>query len=370
MRIAVLADASLPHTQRWVQGLIERGHDCLLISLEPGSGYSGSTRWLPARRHLPHFARYTLAIPSARRALAAFQPDLVNAHFLPNYGWMAAAIGIRPLVLSVLGSDVLTVPAKSPLHAWRTRRVLSRCDLVLSDAEMLTDAVCRFGFPRLRVHTVPWGVELQRFPWPPEHLGRAAPGGAAPSPPSPAEPCVVLSTRRLEAVYAVETLVQAVQRVSGPDLRVRIAGSGSLEAVLRTQAEPLGVTFLGWLSQTQLTRELLQAQIYVSTSRSDSTSVSLLEAMAAGCFPVVTDIAGNREWVQHGVGGFLFAPGDAGTLADQLQRAAADTELRARAAIHNRRVIESRATWDLTLRTAERVFALATSAKQTPDHHL
>jgi len=369
MRIAVLADASLPHTQRWVQGLVERGHDCLLISLEPGSGYTSPTHWLPPRQHLPRFARYTLAISRARHALAAFRPDLVNAHFLPNYGWMAAVMGTHPLVLTVLGSDVLTVPATSWLHAWRTRWVLSRCDLVLSDAAMLTDAVCRFGFPRLRVHTVPWGIELERFPWPPEHLGGAASAGAQGSG-ATAEPCVVLSTRRLEAVYDVATLVEAVRRITTSALRIRIVGSGSLEPTLRAQGEPLGVTFLGWLSQTQLTRELLHAQIYASTSISDSTSVSLLEAMAAGCFPVVTDIAGNREWVEPGVGGFLFPPGDAGTLAARLQEAAADTDLRARAAIHNRRVVESRATWELTMRTADRVFELATRTAGSQDHHL
>jgi glycosyltransferase involved in cell wall biosynthesis len=183
------------------------------------------------------------------------------------------------------------------------------------------------------------------------------------------EPCVVLSTRRLEAVYDVGTLVEAARRGASPALHVRIAGSGSLEPILRAQAEPLGVTFLGWLSQTQLTRELLHAQIYVSTSVSDSTSVSLLEAMAAGCFPVVSDIAGNREWIEHGIGGFLFPPGNAEALAARLHEAAADAELRARAAVHNRRLVEARATWELTMRTAERVFTLVADAPRQ-DHHL
>src|SRR4029079_13645664 len=76
-----------------------------------------------------------------------------------------------------------------------------------------------------------------------------------------------------------------------------------------------------------------RAEVYVSASRSDSTSQSLLEAMAAGALPVVSDIPGNREWVtdgeranagdRRGLVGLaqLFAPGDAQGLADAVERA-------------------------------------------------
>lgn len=358
MRIAVLADASLPHTQRWVEALTRRGHECLVVSLESGTGYAAPTEWVAVGPKLPRFVRYTLAIARVRKLLKAFRPDVVNPHFLPNYGWMAVHIGLRPIVLSVLGSDLLTVPQKGPLHAWRTRFVLARSDFVLSDAEMLTDAACRFGFPRERVRTVPWGIELHRFPWPPSHLEL------------PETTCVVLSTRRLDPVYDVGTLLIAAKQMKPTERRhfaFRIAGSGPDETRLRQQAQDLDVTFLGWLSQVELANELQAAHLYVSTSKSDSTSVSLLEAMAAGCFPVVSDIAGNREWVKDGVGGLLFPAGDANALADALRRAQQDIALRSQAALHNRRLVETRATWDVTITTAEQLFE---QARAGTVHHL
>ena len=69
---------------------------------------------------------------------------------------------------------------------------------------------------------------------------------------------------------------------------------------------------------------LARAEIYLSASLSDSTSVSLLEAMACGAVPVVSDIDGNREWVAEGEGARLFAPGDPGSLARALERALDD----------------------------------------------
>jgi glycosyltransferase involved in cell wall biosynthesis len=45
--------------------------------------------------------------------------------------------------------------------------------------------------------------------------------------------------------------------------------------------------------------------LFVSVPESDGTSVSLLEAMAAGCLPILSDLPANREWVEDGRNGLL-----------------------------------------------------------------
>src|SRR5262245_22523828 len=124
MRLAFLADASLPHTVRWVNHFAAQGHECVVISLEAGDGYACRVERLRDRPGLPRFLRYSLEVEPVAALLAAFRPDVVNAHFVPNYGWLAVRARARPLVVTTLGSDVLTVPDKSPLHRWRTRYVL------------------------------------------------------------------------------------------------------------------------------------------------------------------------------------------------------------------------------------------------------
>jgi glycosyltransferase involved in cell wall biosynthesis len=253
MRLAFLADASLPHTLRWVNHFAARGHECLLLSVERGPGFACEVVTLPSRRTLPRFLRYTLAVAEAQTRLRAFQPGVVNAHFLPNYGWIAARAGRRPLVLTTLGSDILLVPQRSPLHAWRTRYVLERCDAVTADAGMLATAIAAFGVPASKILTVPFGIEAARF-------GSPALRAAA--------PLVVLSTRRLEPVYDVQTFVRACARLtSSADATFtwRVAGSGNDEVALRAQAAHLPVTFLGWLGPTALDDTLCDAHVYVST---------------------------------------------------------------------------------------------------------
>ena len=64
-----------------------------------------------------------------------------------------------------------------------------------------------------------------------------------------------------------------------------------------------------------------RAKVYVSTSLADGTSISLLEAMAAGLIPVVSDIDANRPWITHGEDGFFFPAGDSQALAEQIVQA-------------------------------------------------
>jgi glycosyltransferase involved in cell wall biosynthesis len=78
------------------------------------------------------------------------------------------------------------------------------------------------------------------------------------------------------------------------------------------------VQFKGELSRKDLMDCYRDSDIYVSTSLSDSTSVSLLEAMALGLIPIVTDTPGNREWIEDKKNGFLFPIYDHQALAKQI----------------------------------------------------
>lgn len=356
MRIAVLGSAAALHTWRWSRALGERGFEVRLFSLESPSGdvpldgrASSSVSFveLPSSA-LPGVLRYPLAAPVVARLLSAFDPHLVDAHFVPNYGLMGALAKRRPLTVNCWGSDLLT--ARDPLRRARARWVLARADRVFVDAEVLGRAARSLGVPDERLSVVPWGIELERFPFSPDAASRRAARASWPASwlgPSPVEAPVVVSTRVLHPIYDVDTLVRAWPTVARrhPGARCLVAGDGPLREALVRRAGALGVSeslrFLGRLASQELARLLAGADVYVSTSRSDSTSISLLEAMGAGAFPVVTDIAGNREWMSEESAGW-FAAGDDEMLAQRLLDALGDTQACTTARAVNRRVIEER----------------------------
>jgi glycosyltransferase involved in cell wall biosynthesis len=344
VRIATLAHAGVVHTRRWVEHFRARGHEVRVWSLEaPAEGFASES--LPCAP-LPGFLRYPLAAPALRRALESFAPDLVDAHYVPNYGMMAALAGCRPLSVCAWGSDLLVAGGRDSLQRARTRYVFSRADLVLADAENLAAAARALGAPAGKVHMVPWGVDLAVF-----------------RPSATREAGLIVSTRMHEPVYDIETILRGMKPVleSRAHARLVVVGEGSLRPALESLAATLLPAgrwqFVGRVAPAALASLVARAEVYVSASRSDSTSLSLLEAMAAGAVPVVSDIAGNREWLVEGEGGWLFPCGDAEALASALARTLGDTAWAAAARGRNRAVVEERGDWRRNLARIEALFA-------------
>jgi glycosyltransferase involved in cell wall biosynthesis len=345
-RILLLGDAAQVHLIRWEAYLRENGYDMLTLSLEPTDGIAGPHRRLHVASLWPDLLRYPMAVPAVRRMARDFQPDLVNAHFLPNYGVIADIAGFRPWVLSTWGSDVMVLPHRTPFHMLRTRRVIRRASAITADARVMTERLVELGAPRDRITTFPMGVDRRAF-HPARDVGRG-------------DSLRILSNRKLEDVYDVASVVAAIPRVlqSEPRAVLTIAGEGRRAGSLHASASglPAAIRFIGNVTHAAMPELLRQNHIYVSMALSDTTSVSLLEAMACGVFPVVGDLPANREWIEHGRNGFVVPLRDAARLGDAMVEAWRNPDLRKSAAEYNARIIADRADWHENMSVLRRLF--------------
>jgi glycosyltransferase involved in cell wall biosynthesis len=348
MKIAFLGDGSLGHVRRWAGFFQDRGHDVLLVSFEDIAGCPFPARRI--RRLLPtKLAGYAAALGAVKKELESFGPDIVNAIYAGGYGFIGAQSGYRPLVVSAIGSDMLVDYPSSFVHRLQIEYALRRAALVTTDAESLSSAVERAGVEPSRIVEIYFGIDPEVF----NMEGRTERGDG---------PLRIVSTRNLYPVYDIATLIEAFAAVSAKtEALLTICGDGPDRAALEKQAAGLGVanrvTFTGKLDPPGIAKELTKADIYVSTSTSDSTSVSLLEAMACGAVPVVTDLEANREWIRDGVSGALFRAGDPEGLAETVIHLAADTdgtwEKRDEAAA----TVEKRGLWLPNMERAEKEFS-------------
>jgi glycosyltransferase involved in cell wall biosynthesis len=268
--------------------------------------------------------------------------DLIHAHWVVPAGLIALAAGWicrRPVVVTAHGSDILVAPENNSLIRGLVKFVLRRADAVTSVAEHITDRIVEMGVAREKILTFPMSVPGEWF----------VSGGPADEERNGAN--VIFGNRSLYPVYDVEALVRAIPGIveQAPDASVIIAGEGPEGERLASLARELGVAesvkFTGAIPHERMPEYLRSASVYVSAAHSDGASVSLIEAMACGAFPVVADIAANREWIEDGENGFLFPPGDADALAEKVLQCLRRPELRARAREVNARIIEQRARW-------------------------
>lgn len=339
MRVLVLADSSSFHTLKWVKAYKARGADVLLASLEPPrEELVGMTRFLRSpvnNRPLGYF----LALGRVKAVVSEFKPDLLNAHMATGYGLLAAlSCKNEKLVVSLWGPDVLESPKKGPLHRSALRFVFAKAHLLQTDARVMDRILTEdFGVPREKIFFMPFGL--------PAHLlDRPLPGF------TPGPPWRLISHRKLEPVYAPFTVLEALSQLKarGYDLSMTFASGGSLEQDLRDEMARRGVPgeVTGWLPEDDLYDRLAGSHIFISASLSDSTPVSLLEAMALGAFPVVSDLPAKGEWIVDGLNGLLFNPTSPGDLAKKLMECFARPGLLQRARELNKALVRERADWE------------------------
>jgi glycosyltransferase involved in cell wall biosynthesis len=150
----------------------------------------------------------------------------------------------------------------------------------------------------------------------------------------PGDRPLVLTVGRLTAQKAPLDFIEAAARIAQRnDAAVFVmVGEGDLEHQARTRAAALGIANRVHILQEtdEIQALLLEADVFVMTSRYEGLSYAAAEAAACGCPLVVSDIPGLRDLVQDGHTGFVALPGDVVGFGDRVLRLLNDSDLRSR----------------------------------------
>ncbi len=364
MRILYFSTDYGPHDRRFLASLARTRHDVHFLRLM-GTSTSSEGDDIPADIHPLNWAGLrgpfrwwnapTLAM-DLRRLVKDLEPDLIHAGPVQTCALVAVLSGFRPVLTMSWGFDLMQDAERDPVWRWATRFTLQRSSYFVSDANVTRERAIAYGIPRQRTAVFPWGVDLKQF-----HPGarRAQPviRAAARVPSRHAIPrrrpqgMVILCNRSWEARYGVDVMARAFVMAAGalPGATLILLGAGSQGEKIRSILERGGrmgrVQFGGHVRQSEIHRWYRKADLFVSPSHVDGSSVSLMEAMASGTPPLVSDIPANREWVKHNVNGWLFRDGDPEDLAQRLIWIAGRRAALNRIGRAARKTAEQRADW-------------------------
>lgn len=347
MIILFLGDAQAEHLRRWSRMFADKGHAVHVLTWNATvlDGYT------PVQVHvvektfsggslLCRLGNFVALLRKVKRIIRSISPDLIHAHSAEAYSWMAMFSGFRPYVASPWGDDVLIAAKKSSLVKLLTGLALKKANLVHCDGKNTMDAVKELGVNPGNIFLCAFGVDVKKF----------APGAADPGflmRHGLVGKKVVVSTRTLNPVHNVETVILSVRKVLEkiPDTVFLIVGPGRESDSLRGLSDKLGISsnviFTGRVEESEMTNCLLAAQVYVSTSLSESgLAASTAEAMACGLPIINTNTGDISDWIVNG--GYVIPIRSPEILSEKIVKLLLNDELRTRFGKENRAIIEER----------------------------
>jgi len=295
------------------------------------------------------------------RLLRRERVDIVHTH-----GWGTVAIGY--LSAKLAGVSVVIHGEHGGVHMDSTKKILAQKMLyrlvdstVTVSQDLQTRLASLFNVSRDLFCPIINGVDSAKFSAVngPGQTALKEQYGIAP------DCCVIGSVGRLVDWKRHDVLIQAVETLllQGNDVSLLIVGDGPSRASLQVLINVKGISHRVFLvGRKENVADFLSAMdIFALTSSSspsmhatgagrlgasptefEGISNALLEAMACGLPVVATDVGGTPEIVSDGQTGYLFAPGDFGTLNDALATLVRDKELRTRMGNSARKSIEDR----------------------------
>jgi len=313
-------------------------------------------------------ARGVMRSIELRYRLRKIAPDVFHVHSIfavkdwSQAPWILAMCTFHPLVLTAWGSDLLQVLNISRAAQILVRFAMRSADLITADAQPLLDVARFVGVARERLHEIQFGVDTELFDpeiethWIREQLNL----GSGP---------VVYSPRAFMPIYNQLSIVEAVPIVlqiyphcrfifkRRPDYH-----SSEYEAQVRQRIEELGIAhavrIVPPLLYEQLPALYALSDVIVSVPKSDGTPRSVLEAMACGAFPVVSDVTALHEWVNNGDNGIFVRSVQAQEIAEAILRALSSREILNTAKMENRKIVESRGSSEFWVTKLEALYRM------------
>jgi len=272
-----------------------------------------------------------------------WEPDVVITFFgVPSgpVGLLAKMLFGIPYIVSLRGGDVpgfrpydfkLIHTLLSPL----IRLVWRKADGIVANSQGLRELAKTFT-PQQPIHVIPNGVDISRFSPRNRDWGNAH----------------ILFTGRVVYQKGLDLLVKALSFLKDLTWGMTIVGDGpyieELQSLVRDLDLHKRVEFVGWVGKNDILQYYQDATLFVFPSRHEGMPNSVLEAMAMGLPVVASDIAGNRELVQHQETGFLYPYRDIETMAGALAELVNDQNLRRKMGNRGRLRVKEEYTWKHT----------------------
>ena len=290
------------------------------------------------------------------RIIKKFKPDVLHAGFVQLDGLVAELTGFRPILQMPWGSDILIRPFESEKYLEQAKFVLNGATQITCDCEEVKKTILELvNYRENKIIVFPWGIDLKLF---------------NPERNNPdiikkldwQDKRIIIMTRSFSALYGIHFFLMALPQIIKSEGRARVllVGTGPLDEDLKEIVNSLDlnqyVHFVGFVPNDHLAYYLNSAEVYISTSKSDGASLSLLEAMACGLPLVVSDVPAICEWVADGENGYVVPRKKVKPISDKVLLLLNDQDSAKKMGKLNLKIARERADWDKNYLVLENIY--------------
>lgn len=320
----------------WMNGLKEFGNFEIITWELKTSNHTFFSRFL-------RILEFCTGLFQIKKIIKLHQPDIVIAERTTSYGFLAAISGVKPIVVAQQGRTDLW-PEKSillPLKKIIQRYAFQKADLIHAWGPVMTISMKAINVNMNKVLVLPKGIDLTKY----TNKNSANPSKIS-----------AIVTRSLMPEYSHDIILEAfsILNQENIDFELTIVGDGKLLPKLKELATKMKienkVNFTGRIPNQQLPELLQKSIFYISMPITEGVSASLFEAMASGCYPIVTHIPGNQSWIKHKENGQLIAVDNFRMLAEEIRWAFENSDYRNEAVLKNRKFVEENADYNTNMK--------------------
>jgi glycosyltransferase involved in cell wall biosynthesis len=322
MKILFLGETYRADAQTWIKGI------------EEASGCKLDTDEIKTIRFKPIRAIQAFLFIGRLLWGRFFGPkyDIVLAERSTSYGFFSLFTNAKLKVVAQQGiSDIYPNTFFSRGYKKILQRlVYKNVDLIHAWGNAMVPAMLKSGADPKKISVRPKGIDLNRYYFT-DHFSIKKDFELR-----------AIVTRALASDYNHHIIIQAVAELKkmGVELHLDIIGDGPLKDYLISLSKELNVDdrvhFLGRIPNDDLPEYLSKCPLYISVPITEGASSSLMEAMAAGCFPIVTNLPGNKSFIQKERNGFLVEVGAVSSLVEGIVVVLNNKEMMKSGSVQNR----------------------------------
>ena len=344
--------------RRYIEFMQKKGHDVVLFTYE--------------RKHNPNVYEFKMiqpripllriGVPIIKKLFMAvllkyyirkFKPDLIHAYDLKLHGIAAAFAFERPLIISLVGADIL-LHSKILMNKPFCKMALSYADFLHAYSKDIERNTLLLGVNPRKLFVNYIGIELEKYDLIKETKSKLRKELQL-NPNS----IIIISTRGFGDIYGQIYQVLALKKLvkSHPNVLLIFAGAGPTLESIKNSVKKLNldehVIFLGHINEDLLAKYYKISDIYVSTTYSDGCPASNLEAMYNELPVVAFNVGGVPEFLKDDKNGYLVPLKNLNNLVDKLNFLVENEDKRINFGRKGKRIIEKQGDFNKNMEKME-----------------